>query len=65
VRIKLLFAKHDADFMSYYLINLSQRLQRQCNASKEVKPVLDAAAQIFSLVENSLLFWTPEYFPMI
>ncbi|KAH7229799.1 hypothetical protein BKA60DRAFT_443178 [Fusarium oxysporum] len=65
MRIKLLFAKHDADFMSYYLINLSQRLQRQCNASKEVKPVLDAAAQIFSLVENSLLFWTPEYFPMI
>ncbi|KAG5775603.1 hypothetical protein H9Q73_010731 [Fusarium xylarioides] len=49
----------------YYLINLSQRLQRQCNASKEVKPVLDAAAQIFSLVENSLLFWTPEHFPMI
>ncbi|KAF5671935.1 cutinase transcription factor 1 beta [Fusarium denticulatum] len=41
------------------------RLQRQCNASKEVKPVLDAAAQIFSLVENSLLFWTPEHFPMI
>ncbi|KAJ9425824.1 fungal-specific transcription factor domain-containing protein [Fusarium oxysporum] len=49
----------------YYLINLSQRLQRQCNTSKEVKPVLDAAAQIFSLVENSLLFWTPEHFPMI
>ncbi|KAF5656456.1 cutinase transcription factor 1 beta [Fusarium circinatum] len=41
------------------------RLQRQCNASKEVKPVLDAAAQIFNLVENSLLFWTPEHFPMI
>ncbi|KAF4415227.1 Cutinase transcription factor 1 beta [Fusarium acutatum] len=49
----------------YYLINLSQRLQRQCNASKEVKPVLDAAAQIFHLAENSLLFWTPEHFPMI
>ncbi|KAF5601767.1 d-lactate dehydrogenase (cytochrome) [Fusarium pseudocircinatum] len=49
----------------YYLINLSQRLQRQCNAPKEVKPVLDAAAQIFSLVANSLLFWTPEHFPMI
>ncbi|KAF5651869.1 d-lactate dehydrogenase (cytochrome) [Fusarium sp. NRRL 25303] len=49
----------------YYLINLSQRLQRQCCASKEVKPVLDAAEQIFSLVENSLLFWTPEHFPMI
>nr|RBQ89578.1 hypothetical protein FVER53263_05712 [Fusarium verticillioides] len=49
----------------YYLINLSQRLQRQCNDFKEVKPVLDAAAHIFSLVENSLLFWTPEHFPMI
>ncbi|KNA98088.1 hypothetical protein FOXG_02524 [Fusarium oxysporum f. sp. lycopersici 4287] len=65
MRIKLLFAKHEADSISYYLINLSQRLQRQCNTSKEVKPVLDAAAQIFSLVENSLLFWTPEHFPMI
>ncbi|KAF5974136.1 cutinase transcription factor 1 beta [Fusarium coicis] len=42
-----------------------QRLQRQCNGFKEVKPVLDAAAHIFSLVENSLLFWTPEHFPMI
>ncbi|SCN97666.1 related to cutinase transcription factor 1 beta [Fusarium fujikuroi] len=49
----------------YYLINLSQRLQRQCSACKEIKPVLDAAAQIFNLVENSLLFWTPEHFPMI
>ncbi|KAG9505100.1 hypothetical protein J7337_002066 [Fusarium musae] len=37
----------------------------QCNGLKEVKPVLDAAAHIFSLVENSLLFWTPEHFPMI
>jgi hypothetical protein len=47
------------------LINLVQRLQRQCNGFKEVKPVLDAAAHIFNLVENSLLFWTPEHFPMI
>ncbi|KAF5548519.1 d-lactate dehydrogenase (cytochrome) [Fusarium napiforme] len=52
-------------YYHYYLINLSQRLQRQCTAYKEVKPVTDAAAQIFNLVENSLLFWTPEHFPMI
>ncbi|KAG7419140.1 Cutinase transcription factor 1 alpha [Fusarium oxysporum f. sp. rapae] len=49
----------------YYFINLSQRLQRQCNTSREGKPVLDAAEQIFNLVENSLLFWSPEHFPMI
>ncbi|KAI1053265.1 hypothetical protein LB506_012308 [Fusarium annulatum] len=65
IRITLGLAKHKADFISYYLINLSQRLQRQYNACKEIKPVLDAAAQIFNLVENSLLFWTPEHFPMI
>ncbi|KAF4337288.1 d-lactate dehydrogenase (cytochrome) [Fusarium beomiforme] len=44
---------------------IAQRLQRQFTTSNEVKPVLDAAAQIFNLVENSLLFWTPEHFPMI
>ncbi|KAH7171688.1 hypothetical protein DER46DRAFT_622571 [Fusarium sp. MPI-SDFR-AT-0072] len=53
------------DLRSYYFINLSQRLQRQCNTSREGKPVLDAAEQIFNLVENSLLFWSPEHFPMI
>ncbi|KAF5622703.1 cutinase transcription factor 1 beta [Fusarium tjaetaba] len=43
-----------------------QYIVSQVKLSKaKVKPVLDAAAQIFSLVENSLLFWTPEHFPMI
>ncbi|RBR20346.1 uncharacterized protein FIESC28_05310 [Fusarium coffeatum] len=49
----------------YYLINIYQRLQRQCNRSRETKPVLDAATKVFDLVENSLLYWTPEQFPMI
>ncbi|CAG1997840.1 unnamed protein product [Fusarium graminearum] len=39
--------------------------QRQCNKSKETKLVVDAATQVFNLVENSLLYWTPEHFPMI
>ncbi|KAF5251004.1 hypothetical protein FANTH_3868 [Fusarium anthophilum] len=46
-------------------LKVCYQLQRQRNASKEIKPLLDAAAQIFNLVENSLLFWTPEHFPMI
>ncbi|KAM5341512.1 hypothetical protein ACJ41O_014543 [Fusarium nematophilum] len=49
----------------YYLINLHQRLQRQCNKSRDIKLVLDAALRVFSLVEDSLLYWTPEHFPMI
>ncbi|KAF4453774.1 hypothetical protein F53441_3600 [Fusarium austroafricanum] len=49
----------------YYVINLSQRLQRQCANSDEAKAIIDAASQVFNLVENSLLFWTPEHFPMI
>ncbi|KAF0640694.1 hypothetical protein FPSE5266_20193 [Fusarium pseudograminearum] len=49
----------------YYAINLYQRLQRQCNKSRETKLVVDAATQVFNLVENSLLYWTPEHFPMI
>ncbi|PTD07899.1 D-lactate dehydrogenase [cytochrome], mitochondrial [Fusarium culmorum] len=39
--------------------------QRQCNKSKETKLVVDAATQVFNLAENSLLYWTPERFPMI
>lgn len=50
---------------SYYIINLHQRLQRQCHKSKETKYVIDAALRVFSLVEDSLLYWTPEHFPMI
>lgn len=50
---------------SYYLINLHQRLQRQCHKPNEIRPVLDAALRVFSLVEDSLLYWTPEHFPMI
>ncbi|KAL6916285.1 hypothetical protein FSST1_007780 [Fusarium sambucinum] len=49
----------------YYAINLYQRLQRQCSKSRETKLVVDAATQVFNLVENSLLYWTPEHFPMI
>ncbi|KAM0563179.1 hypothetical protein ACHAPJ_000895 [Fusarium lateritium] len=49
----------------YYLINLYQRLQRQSKESKETKPILDSATQVFTLVENSLLYWTPMHFPMI
>ncbi|KAF5232057.1 hypothetical protein FAUST_8919 [Fusarium austroamericanum] len=49
----------------YYAINLYQRLQRQCNKSRETKLVVDAATQVFNFVENSLLYWTPEHFPMI
>ncbi|EKJ73181.1 hypothetical protein FPSE_06605 [Fusarium pseudograminearum CS3096] len=44
---------------------VAQRLQRQCNKSRETKLVVDAATQVFNLVENSLLYWTPEHFPMI
>ncbi|QPC59950.1 hypothetical protein HYE67_002181 [Fusarium culmorum] len=44
---------------------VAQRLQRQCNKSKETKLVVDAATQVFNLAENSLLYWTPERFPMI
>ncbi|KAF4955661.1 hypothetical protein FGADI_4354 [Fusarium gaditjirri] len=42
-----------------------QYIISQVQLSRAVKPVVDAAAQIFNLVENSLLFWTPEHFPMI
>ncbi|KAL2674278.1 hypothetical protein Neosp_012729 [[Neocosmospora] mangrovei] len=31
----------------------------------DTKPILDAALQVFGLVEDSLLYWTPENFPMI
>ncbi|KAJ4269932.1 hypothetical protein NW762_001603 [Fusarium torreyae] len=49
----------------YYLINLYQRLQRQSKETKETKPILHSATQVFTLVENSLLYWTPMHFPMI
>ncbi|KAI8652972.1 FAD-binding PCMH-type domain-containing protein [Fusarium keratoplasticum] len=49
----------------YYFINLLQRLQRQSNRGGDTKPILDAALQVFGLVEDSLLYWTPEHFPMI
>ncbi|KIV76821.1 hypothetical protein PV11_08681 [Exophiala sideris] len=53
----------------YYIINLQQRLQRLCHRSHEdfdaSRIILDAADDVSSLVEDSLLHWTPEYFPLI
>ncbi|KAH7234530.1 fungal-specific transcription factor domain-containing protein [Fusarium solani] len=37
----------------------------QSNRGGDTKPILDAALQVFGLVEDSLLYWTPEHFPMI
>jgi hypothetical protein len=54
---------------SYYVINLQQRfVRRDRHTPKDadaVRNILDAANKILSLVEDSLLHWTPEHFPMI
>ncbi|KAH6693448.1 hypothetical protein F5X68DRAFT_128632 [Plectosphaerella plurivora] len=58
---------------NYFLINLYQRLQRQSPRSQperssqepETTIVVEAAERILGLVEDSLLYWTPEHFPMI
>ncbi|KAM0329312.1 hypothetical protein ACHAQA_004617 [Verticillium albo-atrum] len=50
---------------NYYLINLHQRLQRQAPTPTSNPHILDAAANVFSLVDESLLYWSPEHFPMI
>ncbi|KAH7353892.1 FAD linked oxidase [Plectosphaerella cucumerina] len=57
---------------NYFLINLFQRLQRQSPRNHEAQQqepenmvVAEAAERIFGLVEDSLLYWTPEHFPMI
>ncbi|OQU98289.1 Fungal specific transcription factor domain-containing protein [Cladophialophora immunda] len=53
----------------YYIINLQQRLQRLCPRpfadSDGSKMILEAAKNVSNLVEDSLLYWTPEHFPMI
>ncbi|KAI1610996.1 fungal-specific transcription factor domain-containing protein [Exophiala viscosa] len=53
----------------YYIINLQQRLQRLCHkpfADHEGSTiVLEAASHVTTLVEDSLLYWSPEHFPMI
>ncbi|KAM0468664.1 hypothetical protein ACHAP7_010646 [Fusarium lateritium] len=44
----------------------AQYMIAQAKLSKaETKPIIDAATQVFNLVETSLLYWTPEQFPMI
>ncbi|GKU07562.1 unnamed protein product, partial [Fusarium langsethiae] len=43
----------------------AQYIVAQCSKSRETKLVVDAATQVFNIVENSLLYWTPEHFPMI
>lgn len=57
---------------NYFLINLYQRLQRQSPRNQEAQQqepenmvVAEAAERIFALVEDLLLYWTPEHFPMI
>jgi len=56
-------------FHSFYVINLQQRLQRLCQKPfvdpEGSKIILEAATKVSCLVEDSLLYWTPEHFPMI
>lgn len=54
-----------ADVPSYYVINFHQRLRRQGYKLDELMVLLDAAKHIFSLVGDSLLYWSPEHFPII
>lgn len=54
---------------SYYIINLTQRLQRQAPKTETLPSsaaqIIDAATAVFALVDESLLYWSQEYFPMI
>lgn len=54
---------------SYYIINLQQRLQRQCHTpfrdSEGSDIVVRAADNVSDLVDDSLLTLSPERFPMI
>lgn len=54
---------------SYYIINLQQRLQRQCHTpfrnSEGSDIVVRAADKLSDLVDDSLLTLSPERFPMI
>lgn len=50
-------------------INLQQRLQGQSSKS-DIRPedsdiILDAANNITRLVEDAMIYWNPEYFPMM
>lgn len=50
-------------------INLQQRLQGQSSKSN-IQPedsdiILDAANNITRLVEDAMIYWSPEYFPMM
>jgi hypothetical protein len=51
------------------IINLQQRLQGQSSKS-DIRPedsdiILDAANNITRLVEDAMIYWSPECFPMI
>lgn len=53
----------------YYILNIQRRLQR-LSPSAHPDPegatiLLDAANSIAHFVEDSLLYWTPEHFPLI
>ncbi|OAP56667.1 hypothetical protein AYL99_08779 [Fonsecaea erecta] len=54
---------------NYYIINLHQRLQRLSDPPftdpEGSKLVLEAADRISAIVDDSLLHWTPERFPLI
>lgn len=57
------------DLGSYYVLNFQQQLLRpRGHLQKDpdgARVIQESADMIFSLVEDSLLYWTPERFPMI
>ncbi len=57
------------NFERYYTISFHQKLKSRClnreEAVEDTKTILEAADTITRLVEEAMLYWGPEWFPMI
>lgn len=55
--------------ISFLAINLQQRLQSRSSRDdmthQDENMVLEAANSITRLVEDAMMYWSPEYFPMM
>ena len=64
-----LYPSDNANSLSFLVINLQQRFHGQ-SGQNNVRPengdvILDAANNITRLVEDAMIYWSPEYFPMM
>jgi hypothetical protein len=62
-------SKCSCSYTSFLTINLQQRLQGQ-SSKTDLRPedsdiILDSANSITRLVEDAMIYWSPEYFPMM